>query len=128
MDPVIGVFFGIALGGVIWTVLTVIMDWIEFPESRVGRPREDYDDLDEMDEETKADLKQWGDDMCAISRTIGARNRMELPSPPWFHLLDRGSKVWREKQLARGRNPDDHLEKRLREKGVWPEEKGGGNA
>ena len=45
----------------------------------------------------------------------------EGQSPPWLHLLTPLQRGWREDQLLKGRNPDPHIEKELREAGVWPE-------
>ncbi len=44
----------------------------------------------------------------------------DFASPPWLHLLDPMQRGWREKQLAKGRDPDAHIEQELREAGVWP--------
>jgi hypothetical protein len=41
-------------------------------------------------------------------------------APPWLHLLTPLDMGWREKELGKGRNPDPHIEKQLREAGVWP--------
>ena len=45
----------------------------------------------------------------------------EGTTPPWLHLLNPLQRGWRETQLLKGRNPDPHFEKQLREDGVWPE-------
>jgi hypothetical protein len=44
--------------------------------------------------------------------------------PPWLHLLKPFDRNWREKEIAKGRNPDPYIEQQLREAGVWPEKKG----
>jgi hypothetical protein len=40
--------------------------------------------------------------------------------PPWLYLVDDAGRAWREKQLAKGRDPDPYMEKVLREQGIWP--------
>jgi hypothetical protein len=44
----------------------------------------------------------------------------DFPSPPWLHLLTPMQRGWREKQLAKGRDPDVHIERELRKAGKWP--------
>jgi hypothetical protein len=42
------------------------------------------------------------------------------PDQPWLYLLMPEQLAWREKQFAKGRDPDAHIEEQLREAGVWP--------
>ena len=43
--------------------------------------------------------------------------------PPWLHLLSPVQKAWREKQILKGREPDDYILSQLQEAGRWPEPK-----
>ena len=40
--------------------------------------------------------------------------------PEWLHLLTPAQKLWREKQISKGRDPDYYLEQQLREAKIWP--------
>ena len=41
--------------------------------------------------------------------------------PPWLYLLSDRDREWREEQILKGRNPDEHIESQLREGGLWPD-------
>lgn len=43
-----------------------------------------------------------------------------VPPPAWLYLLSPMQIGWREKQFAKGRNPDSYIEQQLREAGKWP--------
>ena len=47
----------------------------------------------------------------------------DLIEPPWMHLLSPMQRVWREKQILKGRNPDSYIRSKLEESGDWPQEK-----
>lgn len=67
----------------------------------------------EREEEVRNRLKAY------IDRSAPPRHE-DFPSPPWLHLLTPMQRGWREKQLAKGRDPDARIEQELRKAGKLP--------
>jgi hypothetical protein len=44
---------------------------------------------------------------------------MSEESPRWLFMLSHGQRLWRKKEIAEGRSPDEMLERQLIEAGRW---------
>lgn len=77
----------------------------------------ELDAMGKREAERKADLKYLGEHGY---KAWLARKRAKANSPPWLYLLEPEWKAWRENEIARGRDPDRHIEQELRKVGKWP--------